>query len=130
VRAAVAIALLGLVSCGDSKAGPRVVHAQPPATAAPARSSGNAAEVRATGKIQAARQTTVQVPRISAQSGRMTLVRFVPTGATVREGDILAEFDPTETLDQMRETKARIEDQNNQLAQRRSENRSNEAKRE
>jgi multidrug resistance efflux pump len=86
-------------------------------------------EVRATGKIRAAQETTILAPMIQAQTGRITLVRFVPTGSTVKEGDVLAEFDPTEQLDQMRETVSKLEDQNNQLEQRRAENRTNTEKR-
>jgi multidrug efflux pump subunit AcrA (membrane-fusion protein) len=86
-------------------------------------------QVRATGKIRAVRELAILVPRITGQSSRLTLIRLVPTGAQVKEGDLLAEFDNTEQLDKARETEAKYDDLQHQVEQKRAENRANAAKR-
>jgi len=35
------------------------------------------------------------VPQIVGQNGRLTLTRLIPNGTKVKEGDVIAEFDPT-----------------------------------
>jgi len=82
-------------------------------------------EVRATGTIRAVREFAVQVPRITGQNSRLTLTRLAPSGAVVREGDVLAEFDRTEQLDKARETQAKYDDFVHQVDQKKAENRAN-----
>src|SRR4051812_8020515 len=70
----------------------------------PAAATPGKREIRATGTIQALRALTVQVPQVSGlpgaqNNGRLTLVRLVPNGTRVKQGDILAEFDRTAQLD-------------------------------
>jgi multidrug resistance efflux pump len=59
----------------------------------------------------------------------MTLVKLVPNGARVKEGDILAELDRTQVLDNARDLKAKYEDLNHQIEQKKAQNRSEGAKR-
>lgn len=85
--------------------------------------------IRATGTVQAVRSFTVLTPQIQGQSGRMTLIRLIPNGTRVKQGDILAEFDRTEVIDSARDFKARLDDLNHQVEQKKAENRSEAAKR-
>jgi HlyD family secretion protein len=87
---------------------------------------GRAAEplVRATGTVQAVRQISVLVPSITGQSGRITLTRLIPNGMRVKAGDVLAEFDSTQQLDNARDARARLDDLEHQVAQRVAQNRS------
>jgi HlyD family secretion protein len=85
--------------------------------------------VRATGKIRAVKEFMVLTPSITGQGGALTLTRLVPTGARVRQGDIVAEFDLTKQLDNARDAKAKYDDLGFQVEQRQAENRSNAEKR-
>lgn len=59
----------------------------------------------------------------------MTLVKLIPNGARVSTGDMLAEFDPTQQIDDAREAKAKYEDLGHQIAQKQAEQRSAAAQR-
>ena len=59
----------------------------------------------------------------------MTLTFLVPNGATVARGDVVAEFDPVEQLDQARESAARAEDLAFQVRQRQADNAANAERR-
>src|SRR4051794_16465513 len=91
-------------------------------------------EIRATGTIQAVRALTVQVPQVSGlagaqNNGRLTLVRLVPNGTRVKQGDMLAEFDRTAQLDAALEAKAKYEDLGHQVREKEAKNNSDAAKR-
>src|SRR6185369_15939911 len=74
--------------------------------------------VRITGLVRALRVYSVQVPQIAgAQGNRVTLVTLVPNGATVKQGEDLAEFDNTKQLDDALEAEAKFDDLNHQAAQ-------------
>jgi hypothetical protein len=49
------------------------------------------------------------VPQIVGQNGRLTLRRLIANGAKVQEGDLIAEFDPTQQLDAAFNARARFE---------------------
>src|SRR5262245_51885100 len=70
--------------------------------------------VRATGKIRAVRELAILAPQIAGQTagqtGRLTLTRLAPNGAKVAAGDLVAEFDRTQQLDNARESLAKYED--------------------
>ena len=85
--------------------------------------------VRSTGTIRAINEHVVLVPRIRGASSRMTLVGLIPNGATVEKGDIVAEFDRTQQLDQAREALAKYEDFSHRVEQKKAENRANTEKR-
>jgi multidrug resistance efflux pump len=88
--------------------------------------------VWATGTIQAVRYYTVQVPQIiqtTGQGGRITLTRLIPNGATVKPGDLLAEFDRTQQLDNARDAEAKYDDLSHQVEERQAKNRADAAER-
>jgi multidrug efflux pump subunit AcrA (membrane-fusion protein) len=115
-------------SCGRSPT--PVVHAAAaggdprPAVQAPAKH-----EVRLTGTIQAVHVFTVQVPQILGQGGRVTLTKIIANGARVKTGDVLAEFDRTQELDNARDAQAKFDDLSHQVEQRQAQNRADAAKR-
>jgi multidrug resistance efflux pump len=84
---------------------------------------------RVTGTVQAVRSFAVQAPQISHSSGRMVLVKLVPNGTRVSEGDTLVEFDRVEVQDIARDLQAKFEDLSHQIEQKKAENRSEAAKR-
>lgn len=86
-------------------------------------------QVRATGTVQAVRAYTVQVPQITGQNGRMTLVRLIPNGTHVKQGELLAEFDRTQQVDAARDAQAKYEDLVQQVRQKQAENLSKSEKR-
>ncbi len=59
----------------------------------------------------------------------MTLTQLVPNGARVAPGEVVAEFDPVEQLDQARESAARHEDLDHQVRQRAADNAANAERR-
>lgn len=85
--------------------------------------------IRATGLVQALRVHGIQTPQITGQNGRITLTKLVPNGAKVNEGDVLAEFDTTQQLDNLREAEAKYDDFSHQVEQKRTQYRSDAAKR-
>jgi multidrug resistance efflux pump len=86
--------------------------------------------VRATGTVQPVRYSVAQAPQITGQqSGRLTLAKLVPNGSKVKEGDLLAEFDRTQQLDNAREAQAKFDDLSHQVEQRAAQNRADAARR-
>ena len=79
--------------------------------------------------LEAVRSTRVSVPQVTGPTFRMTLTRVVPNGATVKKGDLIAEFDPLEQLDQARQSSARYDDLSYQVRQRQADNAANVEKR-
>ena len=111
------------VSC---KQAPIVVRAAAPtlSTQAPVSKA-----IRATGLVRAVKVSSIQVPQIAGQGGRMTLVRLVPNGTHVKQGDTLAEFDRTKQLDDALEAEAKFDDLGHQVRQKVASNRSDAEKR-
>jgi len=79
--------------------------------------------VRSNGVIQAVNALTIRVPQIYGQGGNMTVTRIAATGAEVKEGDVLAEFDRTKLVDNARDAQARFEDLRHQVEQRKQQHR-------
>jgi multidrug resistance efflux pump len=75
------------------------------------------------------RSTRVVVPQITGPAFRMTLTHLVPNGKQVARGDLVAEFDPLEQLDEARESAARYEDLAYQVRQRQADNAANAERR-
>jgi HlyD family secretion protein len=102
-------------------------------TSSPAATTSNSTArghtVRWTGLLEAVRSTRVTVPQVTGQTFRMTLTRIVPNGATVAKGDLIAEFDPLEQLDQARQSSAKYDDLSHQVRQRQADNAANVEKR-
>jgi HlyD family secretion protein len=86
-------------------------------------------EVRLTGTVQAVHFFTVQTPQLGNQGGRVTLTKLIENGVRVKAGDILAEFDRTQELDNARDARAKFDDLSHQVEQRQAQNRADAAKR-
>lgn len=116
MRLHVAIAAVLLASCG--RAPVREVHADSANTerAAPDH------HIRSTGTIQAVRFNTILVPQLRGPGGQLTLVRFIPNGTMVHEGDVIAQFDSVQQQDDARDARAKIDDFNHQISQNRAQN--------
>lgn len=125
--ALVATAALAAVGCRGARAG-----SEPPAALPPVQKDRAAPEkriLRITGIVQAVKSRSIRVPQLSGQSSRLTLVRLIPNGSKVNEGDLLAEFDRTDLLDQERDAAARLQDLQHQLAEKRAQVNSDQARR-
>src|SRR5262245_59904567 len=87
-------------------------------TALPATNASHTQrEIRLTGLVEAVHSSRVVAPQIVGQNNRMTLVRLIPNGTQVQEGDVIAEFDPLEQMDAARTAQAKFEDLNHQVEQ-------------
>jgi HlyD family secretion protein len=86
-------------------------------------------QVRATGTIVAIRSFTVQTPQIGGQGGQMTLTALAPNGAKVVPGDIVAEFDRTQQLDNAVLANTKYQDLAHQVDQKVAQNQSDAEKR-
>jgi len=85
--------------------------------------------VRSNGTIQAVNGLTVRVPQIHGQGSDMTLTRIVPTGVSVKQGDVLAEFERTKQVDNARDAQGKYEDLRHQVDQRKEQHRADAEKR-
>jgi multidrug resistance efflux pump len=128
-RAFVVAAAVALSACGW-RVSTRVEAKTEPANAEPdIRAAPAAGDVRATGTIQAVRAYTVQVPQLSGQNQRITLVKLAPNGTKVNQGDLLAEFDRTQQAEAAREAQAKFEDLSHQVRQKEAQNKNEVEKR-
>jgi multidrug resistance efflux pump len=71
----------------------------------------------------------IQVPAVTGQGGKMTLTSLVPNGSRVNQGDVLAEFDRVQQLDNARDAHAKFDDLGHQVEQKQAEFLSNAEKR-
>ncbi len=112
-----------LLSCGQPgpKAAVVAAAAPPPAPSA---------TLRTTGTVQALKSSSIRVPQISGLSSRVTLAYLIPNGKRVAQDEILAEFDRTAILDEVRETEAKIAESGHQIEEKQAQIRSDRAKRE
>ena len=126
MRLAVA-ALCGVTLAACSAPDTESQAAPAPATreATSAAAAPRSRTVRWTGTLEALRSTRVSVPQVTGPNFRLTLTRLVPNGAQVARGDVVAEFDPLDQLDQARESAARSEDLAYQVRQRQADNAAN-----
>lgn len=116
------LASLGCYSSSRTSVAPAIIHA-----ASPAPLPGT---LRTTGTVQALQALSVRVPQITGLNSRVTLAFLVPNGSRVETNQILAEFDPTTILDEVRETEAKVAESGHQLEERQAQIRSDRAKRE
>lgn len=117
------IAAAVLSACSRAPAPETTVHADSSkAEAAPPNE-----HIRSTGTIQAVRFNTIQVPQLRGPGGQLTLVRLVPNGTLVDEGDVIAQFDSVQQQDDARDARAKIDDLNHQIDQNRAQNRADNA---
>jgi multidrug resistance efflux pump len=78
-----------------------------------------------TGTVQAVHSLVVRTPAIQGQGGNLTLTRLATNGSAVRQGDILAEFDPTAELQAERDAEAKFDDLKHQIESKIAEQKSN-----
>jgi HlyD family secretion protein len=121
-------AVLAACSGSDVPAARGPSTASTPAATA-STSTARPRTIRWTGLLEAVRSTRVTVPQVTGPTFRMTLTRIVPNGATVAKGDVIAEFDPLEQLDQARQSSAKYDDLAHQVRQRQADNAANTEKR-
>jgi HlyD family secretion protein len=107
---------------------PRTAEAAAPAAGNTAPDDAKR-EIQITGLIQAVHSVKIVVPQIQGQFGNMTLTRLIPNGTRVKEGDLIATFDPATQLDAARDAQAKFEDLHHQVEQKVAENRANAEKR-
>jgi HlyD family secretion protein len=106
-------------------------------TRATAAASGVAAEetshgqreVRLTGTVEAIHSSKVIVPQTLGQGGQLTLTHLIPNGMHVQSGDLIAEFDPTQQIDNALAAKAKYEDLSHQVEQKIAQNHADQEKR-
>src|SRR5262245_16212340 len=124
--------VLAVVMCGAAVAACSAPHApavQARATPAPGTTASQSRTIRWTGTLEAVRSTRVAVPQVTGPTYRMTLTRIVRNGATVAKGDVIAEFDPLEQIDQARQSAAKYDDLAHQVRQRMADNAANAERR-
>jgi len=119
--------------CGQSIVHPNIEQTTHAATVSPAQNEATESpipkQVRATGTIVAIRSFIVQTPQIAGQGQQLTLTRLAPNGAKVAIGDILAEFDRTQQLDNAIQANAKYQDLSHQVDQKVAQNQSDAEKR-
>src|SRR6516165_6586106 len=103
----VGVCAIVLASCGRQPGSPAAEAASvtPVQAVEPAKR-----EIRLTGALEAVHSTKIVVPTIYGSGGQQTLTRLVPNGARLKAGDIMAEFDPTQQIDNARDAQAKYED--------------------
>ena len=85
--------------------------------------------VRVTGVVKAVHSYVIQVPTVEGSGEELTLTHLVASGATVKAGDLLAEFDDAPQIKLAREAQAKFDDLSHQVEQKRAELRNNAEKR-
>ncbi|HEY7839594.1 MAG TPA: HlyD family efflux transporter periplasmic adaptor subunit [Terriglobales bacterium] len=96
------------------------------ATAAPGRLVRS---LRVGGTTAAVHSFTVRIPQIPGQNNQFVLLSIVANGATVKAGDILAQFDATTESQNALDAKAKLDDLTHQVEDMRAQNRANAEKR-
>ena len=86
-------------------------------------------ELRLTGIVEAVRSSKMTVPQLIGQCCQLTLTRLISNGSRVEQGDVIAEFDPTQQLDAALSARAKYEDLGHQVEQKASQNRADAEKR-
>jgi HlyD family secretion protein len=128
-------ATLCLCACSRQSVEPSV-HADAPTSTPPASAPATATvdaaggrHIRSTGTIQAVRVSNLVVPSLRGPGGALTLISMIRNGSIVKQGDILAEFDPTQQIDDARDARAKVDDFGHQAEQNRAQARADAAKR-
>jgi HlyD family secretion protein len=121
-----AVSAVAIVSCE---------RAMPNSTGTPAAStmvaepSHGQREIRLTGTVEAIRSSKVIVPQTLGQGGQLTLTHLIPNGSQVNQGDLIAEFDPTQQIDNGLAAKGKYEDLGHQVEQKIAQNHADQEKR-
>jgi multidrug resistance efflux pump len=125
LKLALLMSAVVLVSCERSA----LSHSNAPAVAAAAEPLPTQREIRLTGTIEAVHSSKVIVPQIVGQGGQLTLTHLIPNGTQVQVGDLIAEFDPTQQIDNGLTAKAKYEDLSHQVEQKAAQNNADHEKR-
>src|SRR5690242_15785245 len=118
------VGVMLLTSCGRPTGTAEAASVTPVQAVEPKR------EIRLTGVLEAVRSTKIVVPTIYGSGGQQTLTRLVSNGVRVKAGDPIAEFDPTQQLDNARDAQAKYEDLGHQVEQKAAQNRADAENRE
>lgn len=86
-------------------------------------------EIRLTGTVEAIHSSKVIVPQTIGQGGQLTLTHLIPNGTHVQQGDLIAEFDPTQQIDNGLVAKGKYEDLGHQVEQKMAQNHADREKR-
>jgi HlyD family secretion protein len=124
-RLAILLIVLSLAACARTSA-ENGTSAQPDG---PKETPRSQRELRLTGIVEAIHSSKVMVPPVVGQNGRLTLTRLIANGSQVKQGDVIAEFDPTQQLDAAFTARAKYEDLGYQVEQKASQNRADAEKR-
>jgi len=120
-----AVAIVPCASCERA----RTPGSTTPATVSAAERSHDQREVRLTGTVEAVHSSKVMVPQTLGQGGQLTLTRLIPNGSHVEKGDLIAEFDPTQQIDNALTAKGKYEDLSHQVEQKTAQNHADQEKR-
>lgn len=128
-----AASLAALASCAGTGAGRASVPVAEAAVSADevpeVPADAGVRQTRLAGVVEAVRSTRVAVPGLTGQTNRLTLTRLIPNGSRVQVGDVVAEFDPFDQMDQLRAARAKADDLDHQLRQKMAQNRTETEKR-
>ena len=69
--------------------------------------------VHATGDLRAGRTMTLVAPPVG---GMLRIVKMVPTGATVKEGEVIIEFDPADQQFTLEQSKSEVQEAEQEIA--------------
>lgn len=109
-----AVCAVLLASCGRS-GGSRVAEA---ASLHPAQDVQTAKrEIRLTGSLDAVHSSKIVVPTTYGPGGQITLTHIAVNGSRVQKGDLIAQFDATQQLDNARNAQAQYENLGHQVEQ-------------
>ncbi len=122
-----AVSAVGIVSC--ERATPHSTAAAASVEAAAAEPAHTQREIRLTGTVEAVHTSQVIVPQTLGQGGQLTLTHLIPNGSRVQPGDLIAEFDPTQQIDNGLAAKAKYEDLGHQVEEKAAQNRADQEKR-
>jgi HlyD family secretion protein len=82
----------------------------------PVTSGAGDAIVRLTGKTEAVQSRSILAPVLAGQQmGTLTIVRLIPSGSRVKQGEILVEFDRAAQIRDFIDKKAQADDQNGKV---------------
>jgi len=78
--------------------------------------------LRLTGRVNAVESYTIKAPRLARQmSSSMIITKILPTGTSVKKGDILVEFDSQNQLDNIRDREAEYDSLVHQIEKKRAD---------
>ncbi|MCU1336063.1 MAG: hypothetical protein JWO19_1644 [Bryobacterales bacterium] len=118
-----------LVSCERATSSSTETAAVPSVVPSAVGPTHGLREIRLTGTVEAVHSSKVIVPQTLGQGGQLTLTRLIPNGAHVQQGDLIAEFDPTQQIDNGLAARAKYEDLGHQVEQKAAQNRADQEKR-